>query len=188
MNKHIKWIVLGIITVPALGYVFYPMVVTPSVPIQQVTSIQPITPLPVPPTPQASVVIQLDTNAKAIIKKSNELVQMQLDNAIEKLTVVPTHVASYSVPDMTKTYLTDSDTGFSDAEVEPSSVIPVIDQLHFRGLIKNGHRLTAYLSFANNAPFEVHVGSTFQGVNVTHLSLNGITLQQGQQSRLLTGE
>ncbi|MCD9504069.1 hypothetical protein VXS05_17200 [Photobacterium toruni] len=183
MKKHMKWIVLGAVTIPTIGYLFYPMS-SPSTPVPQTTHTEPyqVMPLPEPPKPQTPIVIQLDSNAKNIIKKSNELVQKQLDDALNKLNVVSPEPMSYQVPDMNKTYLTESDTDFD----LPS--ISIIDQVQFRGLIENGQHMIAYLSIADNAPFKVHVGSTFQGLKVTRISLKGIEVRYGKQSRLLTGE
>ncbi|AGE91766.1 hypothetical protein ACPV3S_17230 [Photobacterium damselae] len=183
MKKHIKWIILGVVTVPTIGYLFYPQSPAPS-PVQPVSQDQNITTpsLPEPPKSQPSIVIQLDSNAEKIIQKSNELVQKKLDDALNKLDIEVRTPMTYQVPDMSKTFLTDEDTGFETPTMNP------LDQVQFRGLIGNGKNQTAYLSIADNAPFKVQVGSIFQGIKVTRISPNGIEIRKGKQTRLLKGE
>lgn len=187
MNKYTKWIALGVVAIPTLGYFFYPTSAksphTMTTPLSQPT-VAVASPTP-PPETQSSIVIQLDNNAKTVIQKSNELVQKQLDTAISKLTVTSSapDPARYSVPDMTKTYLTEDDTA---TEFE-TPVVNLIDQVRFRGLIRNGQHWIAYLSLADDPAFKVHVGSTFQGIKVIHISKKGIALRGQHQSRLVTG-
>ncbi|TFZ62425.1 hypothetical protein E4T25_04310 [Photobacterium damselae subsp. piscicida] len=185
MKKYTKWIVLGAITVPAIGYLYYPTAATP-VSVQSVNTPAPLSqaaPLPKPPMQEPPIVIQLDTNAQKLIQKSNELVQKQLDAELNKLSGQTfTPPMNYQVPDMSKTYLTEADVG------DTPPVGSLLDQVQFRGVIATGTNQVAYLSIADSAPFKVRVGSTFQGITVTRITPNGIEIRKGKQTRQLSGE
>ncbi|WP_305843097.1 hypothetical protein [Photobacterium leiognathi] len=71
MKKYMKWIVLCVVTLPAIGYLFYPQssAPTPVPPVSQYQSIA-TSSLPEPPQSHPSIVIKLDSNAEKIIQKS----------------------------------------------------------------------------------------------------------------------
>lgn len=183
MKKYMKWIVLCVVTLPAIGYLFYPQssAPTPVPPVSQYQSIA-TSSLPEPPQSHPSIVIKLDSNAEKIIQKSNELVQRKLDDALKKLDVEERSPMTYQVPDMSKNFIPDKDTSVE------TPALNLLDEVQFRGVIGTGKHQTAYLSVADNLPFKVQVGSTFQGIKVIRISPDGIEIRKGKQTRLLKGE
>jgi hypothetical protein len=193
MKKYTKWIILGIVGVVMLTlivpYLFFPPNTAPITPSHQAASpphqtasaplaLQPIA----APEVQAPVVINLNSQAMDVMRKSNLITQKTLDAQIAALTAqATTRPASYTVPNIT---VLSEDTQVSSG----SSKGGMLDRLQLRGLVTSDDHITAFVSIDDNAPLNIQVGSVISGVKVTRISTKGVKLQHGKHTRWLTGE
>ncbi|WP_318479633.1 hypothetical protein [Photobacterium leiognathi] len=177
--KHKKWLALGALAVPLLGYLYYPAhAITTTTPDTVATRPKHTASLPPPPNIVPPVVIALDTNAAEIITKTHQLAIAKLDKALRETQDKKASQTSYQVPDLLPTVLSDNK--------EKQAPQTALSRLHYRGVIQTPTGRHGYLSLDNQSPIRVTTGSMIAGAKVVSISDTHITLRQGKQTRTLT--
>ena len=176
---HKKWLALGVLAVPLLGYLYYPtLAVTTTTPDTSTPIPKPTASLPPPPNVVPPVEIALDANAAEIITKTHQLTMAKLDKALREAQDEKANQTSYQVPDLLPTVLTDN--------TENQAPQTTLSRLHYRGVIQTPTGRHGYLSLDNHPPIRVTTGSIVAGAKVVSISDTHIKLRQGKQTRTLT--